>query len=184
MKQFIIIILFLFVVMKNTYLYANINTKQPAFNKISDEGQVILESDEMTFLKTEQKIILNGKVIITKPDIKMFADNIIIFYKNDEQTDKMQINTINAKKNVKIINGEIILTSEEAVYLLNKNEVTLLKNVKIIDKDNIIYGDKIIFDTITQNINIISGEKKNNKKPQRVKIIINDIKKTQDKYER
>lgn len=183
MKKIIIIIFLLLTIISHNYVYASTEKKQTAFNKISDDGEVILEADEMTFLKTEQKIILDGKVVITKPDIIMFADNIVIFYKNDEKTDKMQINTINANKNVKIINGEITLTSNEAVYLLDKNEVTLLKNVKIIDKDNTIYGDKIIFDTITKNINIVSGENKNNKKSKRVKIIINDIKKTQDKYE-
>lgn len=143
---------------------------------IQKEGQIKLEADEVEYLRDTKKILLNGNVFVQKDDLNFYADNMIVNY--IYENNKINIIEIKAKGNVEADNNDVKMSSDDAILDMKQNILTLLNNVEIIDGESIAYSEKIIYNLITKNISI-SGKEDTKK---RVKIIIDDIKKVQEKY--
>lgn len=153
------------------------SSKGQQLKKIDNGGNVRLEADKITLLRKNSNVVLEGNVFVEKTDIQLFADKMIVLYTN--LNEKQSIEKIDGYGNIKLISQGIIITSEKCLYDFKNNEIIFIDNVVLKEENSVVYGNKLIYNTLTRDSQVIGNSNSKNK---RVKIIIDDINKMQDKY--
>ena len=134
-----------------------------------------IEADEVSTKKNSNIITFNGNVEATQDNLKILTDKMFVYYKNDKG---IEINNIKAVGNVILKNENILATGDEGEYDIKNNIVTLEKNIILTEKDVVIYGEKMIYNTITQESKMYGETDK-----KRITIILDDINDLKERYD-
>ena len=142
-----------------------------------------ITADTIKVNRLESLIYCIKNVVVEEDNLKITANNMKAKYKyiEGQKENNYNLQYIQANKNVKLKTNEITATSDTAFFDMNKNIVILQNNVVLDDGTGKIYGEKLIYNTITEVAEMVGNQQKENK--ERVIIILDDINKTKEKYE-
>jgi lipopolysaccharide export system protein LptA len=134
------------------FICANVNAQ----NKAQDDKTIVINSESMIADKPTNQIIFQGKVVATRGDIKMNADKMVVNYATRGET--QEIDKIHAIGNVKVVQKDKTILSNEAFYYKNEEKIEFLGNARADDGMNIINGSKIIYHTKDERVEVMNPE--------------------------
>jgi lipopolysaccharide export system protein LptA len=116
---------------------------------------ILIEADRMESSQGKNIIIFSGNVQANQDDLIINADTMTVRYTgnatqpdsiNDVPADGLsrQIDTINAKGNVKIVQGDWIATGDSMDFNADERIAILSGNAKAWQDQNMVSGEKII----------------------------------------
>ncbi len=117
----------------------------------SKEPPIQIEADKMTAVDTSQTVTFTGNVDAKQGDVRIRADEMIVFYIEDETKtgadkkikDAQQVEKIVCTGNVEITSAEWLGTSETMHYFSQKSLVQLIGNAKAFQGQNMVQGERI-----------------------------------------
>ena len=160
-------IVLLLLILLNNKSIAKENFKQN-FNR-----PIKIEANEVSTKRNSNVIIFDGKVEATQDNLKIFTDKMYVYYRNNKE-----IENIKAIGNVILKNEGILATGDEGEYDIKNNLVTLKKNIILTEKDVVVYGEKMTYDTVTQESKMYGETDK-----KRITIILDDINDLKERYD-
>jgi lipopolysaccharide export system protein LptA len=130
-----------------------------------------LEADQNRHL-----IVFKGQVKAVSGDTTLYTDELLVFYKPREKdrpssssAEKSQeisplgdlggekIDRIEARGNVRYVQGDRVATGEKAVYYRDKDEIVLLGQPQVWRGENHLRGSKITFNLASQKVVVESS---------------------------
>ena len=153
------------------------NLSAKSFAQNSKNYDVTITSNLIDIKKKSQTInFIDNVVIKNGPDI-MTAQKVVLFYKKSKNSNKNEIDIINAYNDVKIFAADFVATAELGYYNPKQSLFTLEKDVIVNNGNSIGVGDKFIYNLTTKQGEFITKTSKiNNKKDNRVSITIDNKK--------
>ena len=121
-------------------LYLLIFNFVAVFNIYANELKI--NSDKLEVDRNNNVSIFSGNVYAHNQEIKIWSD-ILIVKINDEESN---IEELNAKNKVKIINKDIIATGEIATYYPIKDVLNMYGNVEVVENNNYVKCDELFLD--------------------------------------
>ena len=121
-------------------LYLLIFNFVAVFNIYANELKI--NSDKLEVDRNNNVSIFSGNVYAHNQEIKIWSD-ILIVKINDEESN---IEELNAKNKVKIINKDIIATGEIATYYPIKDILNMYGNVEVVENNNYVKCDELFLD--------------------------------------
>lgn len=137
-----------------------------------------ITSNRVRVLRRKNTITFYTDVVATQDKFTLTADKMVVFYKEDKNK-KMNIEKIEAQKNVKFMDGVVIATGDVGWYELGENKIILQDNIKATEKGITLTAERFEYDVITEKTKIIG----NNNPNERVTIILDNIGKPKDEEE-
>ena len=105
-----------------------------------------IKSNFIDIKRGEETINLDGNVIVERGDISILADNMVVYYYENQDGQGSEIKKIEAKENVKIFNSEFVATGKRGFYNQNQNNLTLEDDVVFNNGMSVARGQKFIYD--------------------------------------
>lgn len=122
---------------------------------------VEIQSQQLEMLQQENKSIFSGDVIVTQGDMTLSADQLIVFFIEDNQIERLEANG-----KVRFSQLDRVATSEKAVYRQSEGILLLLGNARVQQGKNLVSGDEITF-YVVENRSVVKGSSQ-----KRVKAVI------------
>ena len=165
MKKIVFILFFIIT-------FINITFAENIFsNSGIDKKQALnITADKVEILRDKNKIIFTNNVKATQDVFQLSADKMEVFYK-ESNDNKMSIENISAKNNVKFNTDKIFANGDEGYYNVNTKKIRLVKNVTATEAGMSVFAQEFEYDIATKKTNILGN--KSNK--ERVTIILNDL---------
>ncbi len=118
----------------------------------------------------EKKATFIGNVVVVQGETTMKCKMLDVFYEQNAVAGdapkpapagpgggQQQIQRLEAKGNVVVIQKEQTATGDNAIYDLKSNSVTLIGNVTVTQGQNVVRGDRIVVDLTTGITRVESG---------------------------
>lgn len=135
----------------------------------SDNGKIQIVSDELIYDSEQGCAEFIGRVKAVREDVVITADNLKIFYSNNEKIsslDQKAIEKITATGNVIIKFDNKVAFTDQAIYTMKIEQLVLIgDNSKVVSGKNHISGSKITLYKADGRIAVESG---NNKRVQAI----------------
>ncbi len=116
---------------------------------------IVIESDTLEYLKSDNMVIYKGNVVVKKGDFVLKSNLLRIFLDK-----KGQIKKILAVGNVRFVKGNRKGKSDKAEYFKNKNFIVLKGNAELQQDNNIIEGDEIVYYLDTEKAEVKGKNKR------------------------
>ena len=154
-KKLLVIIAVWIMVVTAVQGYAKNDAKGKDFRS-KKGGPIHITSDRLDAYNEQKLVVFSGNVVATEEDKVIKSDQLYIYYKKDnekkEKTDPGKdigggsgdVDRIEAKGNVRITQGEKIVTGEHAVYLNDDQKIIVTGKPVMKEKGNTIRGEKIV----------------------------------------
>jgi lipopolysaccharide export system protein LptA len=124
------------------------------FIKSNSDEPMEITSNRMEAFNEKKMVIFSGNAKVIQGNSVLKSDKIILYYKKDpEKKDKVgtietdatgELDRVEAKGNVSLIQGERTALGEEAVFVRESNKVILTGNAVLKEGKNTIRGDRVI----------------------------------------
>jgi lipopolysaccharide export system protein LptA len=124
-----------------------------------------VDSDRLDAFNDKQTVVFSGNVVASQGIRTIHSDTLTIYYKNDKKasaqtaaSDKKSgnIDRIEAKGRVTVVEGERKATGDFAVFEQNAQKITLTGDAVLKEGENIIKGSKVtIF--LQENRGVVEG---------------------------
>jgi lipopolysaccharide export system protein LptA len=102
------------------------------------DGPVNINADSLEYDNSANRVLFNGNVVARQGDIVMFTDKMDVLY-----NDKGDIREIASNGNVKIIQGEKIVTGDNIIFFNQEQKIVATGNPRVWQGDNVVQGKKI-----------------------------------------
>lgn len=127
-----------------------LSAQQASALKGHDTTQILdFSADESKLKQKKGQVFLTGTVRITQGDLVLTADQIVVLYNMAEGFDDPAVQRLDATGGVKLTSPSETVTSEWAVYDVEKRIVTLGGVVVYDSKDASIKGDRLELNLLT-----------------------------------
>jgi len=116
-------------------------------------GPIEIVSDRLDAYHQERLVVFSGNVVATQKDKVIKADRVFVYYKKNDKVAARRTTTmesaddldrIEARGNVRVTQGERIVTGENAVFFNNEQKIIMTGNPVMREGSNIIKGDRIV----------------------------------------
>jgi lipopolysaccharide export system protein LptA len=110
-----------------------------------------ITSDRMEALQQQRQVIFIGHVVATQKDTTIGGDKMTVFYAEKPPGAKQSadlggpVDHIVMEGNVRITQGDRVMTSEGATYYRADNKVILTGNPRAVKNQDVITGERIIY---------------------------------------
>ena len=121
-------------------------------NKKSEPIHIV--SDRLDAYNDRGLVVFSGNVVATQEDKIMKSDNLFLYYKKREGESKKigskniikagELEKVEAKGNVRITQGERVVTGEKAIFYNDEQKIVVTGNPVMQEEKNIIKGEKIV----------------------------------------
>lgn len=144
-------------------------------NKVKDDKKkpINITSERVEILRDKNQIIFIDKVKAVQDNFTLYADKMIVKYR-ENSNNKMEIINIKTEKNVKFMNNNITATGNDGFYDIAKSLIILKDNVTATESGITVFADEFEYNMITGKTNIVGG-KKGGSGNERVTIILDDV---------
>lgn len=135
----------------------DLNAKESAATKKQgmDKRQPIqIVSDRLDAYHEKKLVVFSGNAVATQGDRTIKSDQLLFYYRKElgEQKKKASKSTgdmgelekIEAKGNVSVIEGEKIVTGDDAVFFQDTQKIVMTGHAVMREGRNVIRGDKIV----------------------------------------
>jgi lipopolysaccharide export system protein LptA len=106
----------------------------------STKGPVVITSSTLTADNKAHTALFEGTVVAKTESVTIFSDKMLVYYTEDGKLTKIE-----AGGKVKVIKGERVITSDEAVYYADEEKVVFTGQPKAIEGPNMLTGTKITY---------------------------------------
>ena len=139
--------------MKNRYLFYT-TFIVCIFNLITAYSDTIkVTSEKLNIYRDKSTSVFSGNVYAEDSNIKLWSDNLSIFF--DEN--KNNVYEIISENNVKIIVDDVTAYGNFSRYKIDSNEILLKGDVVVIEKNNKIQSDQLLLD-LTNSTSIMTAK--------------------------
>ena len=104
------------------------------------KGPIVITSESLSADNKNKTALFEGSVIAKTQDTTLYSDKMNVFYSEDGKVSK-----IDCAGNVKLIKGERVVTSDNAVYLAEEEKIVFTGQPKAQEGGNVVTGSKITF---------------------------------------
>lgn len=127
--------------------------RQDRMASVKGGGPIEIVSDRLDAYHQEKLVVFSGNVVAKQKDRVIKADRVFVYYKKNvappagknTATETMDdLDRIEAKGNVKVTQGEKIVTGENAVFLNDEQKIIMTGNPVMKEGNNVIKGDRIV----------------------------------------
>jgi lipopolysaccharide export system protein LptA len=108
-------------------------------NKI--KGPIIVTSDTLTNDNKSRTALFEKNVIAKTSGITLYADKMLVFYKEVSGN----VTRIEATGNVKLHKATRIISSQKAIYYADEDKVIFTGEPRAVDGENVVTGTKMKF---------------------------------------
>lgn len=126
----------------------------PKKNLVDRNTPIQITSDRMDAYNDKGMVVFDGNAIATQGDRTIRSETITLFYKKKaeggEQKEAADIqknsdlDRIEAKGNVRITQGERLVTGNEAIYLQDAQKIIIKGNAVLSEGKNVIRGEQVV----------------------------------------
>ena len=102
---------------------------------------VEITADRFVIKEQQNRAEFSGNVLVTQPDLKVWADRVIVHYGNGGTSD---IESFEALTNVKIQNADQTATGDRAVYDPKTRILRLTGNVVVVNDSGVVSAPELI----------------------------------------
>ena len=139
--------------------------------KINKNQPLNITADKVEIIRDKNEVIFIGDVKAVQDKFTLYADKMVVKYKETEKNKKMDIESIQTDKNVKFTNETVVAIGDEGLYDVKKNIIIMKKNIKATEKGITVFADEFAYDVNTGKTNIVGNKQQN----ERVTIILDNI---------
>lgn len=136
--------------------YAELGGTRP---RIETQESVLSADDKIQYYMTENKVTATGNAVLTRASETLTADTLTAFLVNNDGANGTQLKNVVAAGNVVVKTDGEALFGDHADYIAKENKVIVTGNVRIEQGQNILTGDKAEFDMTTNTSTLSSGKK-------------------------
>ena len=130
--------------------YSPLSAQQASVLKGHNTSQALdVEANEIKLKQKKGQAFLSGAVKVTQGDLVLTANQIVVFYDMVEGFDNPAVQRLDATGGVKLTSPSETISSEWAVYDVEKRIVTLGGTVAYNSKDASINGDRLELNLLT-----------------------------------
>jgi lipopolysaccharide transport protein LptA len=133
---------------------AHANSQLVFTSKAQKTSLIITTIKSNQVQRLDNKMILSDQVTLTRDGIKFLADQMTVFYNDDNKqtilTPSNNIARVNAEKNVRIYQGEFSATGNYGFYDPKKGIFAIEENVIFNNGASVIHGEKFIYNLNSQ----------------------------------
>lgn len=129
-----------------------------------------IASNRLDAYNEKRLVIFSGDAVATQGDKTIKADRLLVYYKKDEQRPKTSaaknveqsgdLERIEAKGKVTVIQGERVVTGNEAVYSQEAQKITMTGNAVMREGKNVVRGETIVV-YLNENRGVVEGNAEN-----------------------
>ncbi len=105
-------------------------------------SEINVNADKMNVLETEGLVVFTGNVELTKKDLKVWADQLYVYYTNTKN-EKKNVTKLVALGRVRIQKGKWEAYAGKAVYFRDQDLLVLEEEPKVWYDKNLVEGDII-----------------------------------------
>lgn len=120
--------------------------------KGDDQSPMVINSDSLEVDNKNGKVLFKQNVVAKRGDIQIFAGEVEVSYEENK------IKEIIARKDVKVVRGDVIATGQKASYDDARQMIILEGDPKIIQGDDTLEGERITF-FLKDNKSVVEGNK-------------------------
>ena len=150
--------------------------QEKAPKKQKPEMPLSISAAQLEADQDQHLIVFKGKVKAVYGDTTLYADQLLVFYKprkNDRASSSSaktsqgisplgnlgseKIDRIEARGNVRYVQGDRVATGEKATYYRDKDEIVLLGRPQVWRGENHLRGSKITFNLASQKVVVESS---------------------------
>ncbi len=136
------------------------------------EVPIHISASQLEADQEQRLIVFKGQVKAVYGDTTLYADQLLVFYqpmKKDRASSASagksplgdlggeQIDRIEARGNVRYVQGDRVATGEKAIYYRDKNEIVLLGRPQVWRGENHLRGSKITFNLTSKKVMVESS---------------------------
>jgi len=121
---------------------------------LKGNGPIEIVSDRLDAYNDEKLVVFSGNVVAIQTDKTIRANQLYVYYKKKKEdksgkdlktnTEAGDLDRIEAKGNVRMTQGEKIVTGESGIFYSDEQKIIMTGNPVLKEGDNIIKGDKIV----------------------------------------
>ncbi len=121
--------MFLFVMMHASHASAE-------EQKVQVKGPINITSETLTTDNKAHTALFDGKVVAKTTDMTIYADKMLVFYKEGSG----DVTKIEATGNIRLLRGGRLITSKMATYYADEDKVVFTGDPRAEDGENVITG--------------------------------------------
>jgi lipopolysaccharide export system protein LptA len=115
------------------------NAKGEEAKKI--KGPIVITSQMLTADNKARTALFERSVVARTPDITLYADKMLVYYEKDTGN----VIRIDAEGKVKVIKEQRIITSNEAIYYADNEQVIFTGEPRAVEGENVVTGTKMVY---------------------------------------
>lgn len=116
---------------------------------------VEVTSETLSVNQSDGSAIFEGNVDVTQGDMRLTADKVDVFYKEDSQG----IDHMIATGDVLLVQGPDVAEGDHAVYTIESGDVVMTGNVTVLRETTTISGDKLVMNLQTNTAQVTGNVK-------------------------
>jgi len=105
------------------------------------KGPITITSETLTSDSKAHTALFEKNVIAKTADMTIYADRMLVFYKEDTG----EVTRIEASGNVKLYKSSRVITSQNAVYYAAEDKVVFTGEPRAVDGENIVTGSAMTY---------------------------------------
>lgn len=135
----------------NVYARESVVKKKP---RIDRNQPIQIVSDRLDAFNEKKLVIFSGNAVATQADRVIKSDRLLLYYRKDARenvkaTSKNfgemgDLEKIEAKGRVTVIQGERIVTGDDAVFFQDTQKIIMTGNAVMREGRNVVRGDRIV----------------------------------------
>ncbi len=128
------------------------------------KGPITVTSVTLTADNKAHTALFEKNVIAKTTDMTIYADKMLVYYKEDGG----EVTQIDATGNVKLLKNGRVITSKKAVYYADGDKVIFTGEPRAVDGENVVTGTKMTYlikedRSLVENSKVFLKNKKENK---------------------
>jgi len=143
-----------------------VEKKTDEIPSVKGGGPIEIVADRLEAYNAQKLVVFSGNVVVTQTDKILRANQLNVYYKQKEKDGKTSdknmetgdLDRIEAKGNVRLTQGEKIVTGDSAVFYNDAQKLIMTGNPVMQEGNNIVRGDKITV-LLNENRGIIESSK-------------------------
>ena len=119
-----------------------------------EEKPIIITSQTLTADNKNNIVVFEGSVVAKNEDLTIYSDKMEVSYSDSQK----QITKIGASGNVKALQNQHAIFSDEATYSGQEEKIVFTGTPKAVDGENVITGTEIIY-FLKENRTVVKGSR-------------------------
>lgn len=104
------------------------------------KGPITITSSKLTADNKAHTALFEGSVVARTESMTLYSDRMLVF-----SSEEGKITKIEAAGHVKLIKGERVITSDEAIYFADEDKAVFTGQPKAVEGNNMVTGTKMIY---------------------------------------